>query len=82
MVGFLHKKKSKYRFGDRFEFNKSPFKVDIFWEGHNILRNLHPRFVLRSNGQIYGGDLAKFCDLLRIYDFISFFTIIHHCIYV
>ena len=42
-------------------------KVHIFWEGHNILRNLHRRFVLCSNGQIYSGDFAKFCGLLRIY---------------
>ena len=32
-----------------------------------ILRNLHCRFVLCSAGQIYGGDFAKFCGLLRIY---------------
>ena len=25
-------------------------------------------FVLCSNGQIYGGDFAKFCGLLRIYE--------------
>ena len=43
-------------------------KVHIFWEGHKILRNLHRRFVLCSNGQIYGGDFAKFCGLLRIYE--------------
>ena len=45
-----------------------PFKVHIFWEGHKILRNLHRRFVLWSNGQIYGGDFAKFCGLFRIYE--------------
>ena len=35
-----------------------------------ILRNHHHRFVLCSNlvGQIYGGDFAKFCGLLRIYE--------------
>ena len=43
-------------------------KVHIFWEGHKILRNLHRRFVLCSNGQIYGGDFAKFYGLLRIYE--------------
>ena len=43
-------------------------KVHIFWEDHNILRNLHRRFVLCSNGQIYDGDFAKFCVLLRIYE--------------
>ena len=35
-------------------------KVHIFWEGHIFLRNLHLRFVLCSNGQIYSGDFAKF----------------------
>ena len=49
-------------------------KVTIF-----ILRNLHRRrFVLCSNGQIYDGDFAKFCGLLRIYelyvDVISFIS--------
>ena len=33
-----------------------------------FLRNLHRRFVLCSNSQIYGGDFAKFCGLLRIYE--------------
>ena len=47
-------------------------KVNSFLEGHEILRNLHRRFVLCSNGQIYGGDFAKFCDLLRIYEFYYF----------
>ena len=42
-------------------------KVHIFWEGHKFLQNLHHRFVLCSNGQIYGEDFAIFCDLLRIY---------------
>ena len=43
-------------------------KVHIFSEGHKILRNLHRRFVLRSNGQTYDGNCAKFCGLLRIYE--------------
>ena len=43
-------------------------KVHIFWEGHKILRNLHPRFVLCSASQIYSEDFAKFCGLLRIYE--------------
>ena len=43
-------------------------KVHIFREGHNFLRNLHRRFVLCSNGQIYVGDFAKFCGRLRIYE--------------
>ena len=48
--------------------DKSSGKVHIFWEGHKFLRNLHRRFVLYSNGQIYVGDFAKFCGLLRIYE--------------
>ena len=43
-------------------------KVHIFWEGHKILRNLHRKFVLCGASQIYGGDFAKFCGLLRIYE--------------
>ena len=43
-------------------------KVHIIWEGHKILRNLHRRFVLCSNGQICDEDFAKFCGLLRIYE--------------
>ena len=44
------------------------FKVHIFWEGHKILWNLHRRFDWHYIGQIYGGDFAKFCGLLRIYE--------------
>ena len=56
--------------------NKGPFfnyidktrwlgvKIYIFWEGHKILRNPHRYYV----GQIYGGDFAKICSLLRIYE--------------
>ena len=43
-------------------------KVYIFWEGHKILRNLHQLFVLCTASQIVGGDFAKFCGLLRIYE--------------
>ena len=32
------------------------------------MQNFHLRFVLCSNGQIYCGDSAKFCGLLRIYE--------------
>ena len=32
------------------------------------MRNHHLRFVLCSNGQIYGGDFAKICGLLKIYE--------------
>ena len=42
-------------------------KVHIFWEGHKILRNLHQLFDCQYIGQIIGGDFAKFCGLLRIY---------------
>ena len=42
-------------------------KVHVFWERHKILQNLHSRFVLRSVNQMYGGNFAKFCDLLKIY---------------
>ena len=43
-------------------------KIHIFWEVHNILRNLHQLFDWRYIGQIIGGDFAKFCGLLRIYE--------------
>ena len=35
-------------------------KVDIFWEGHNILRNLHRRFDRYDVKQIYGGLMTSF----------------------
>ena len=44
------------------------FKVHTFWEGHKTLRNLHLTFVLCGASQKYGGDFAKFCGLLRIYE--------------
>ena len=43
-------------------------KVHIFWEGNKILRNLHHLFVLCTASLIIGGDFAKFCGLLRIYE--------------
>ena len=43
-------------------------KVHIFGEGHKMLRNLHQLFVLCTASQIIGGDFAKFCGLLRIYE--------------
>jgi hypothetical protein len=46
-------------------------KVHIFWEGQKILRNLHRRFVLCNASQIYRGNFAKFCSLLRIYELYS-----------
>ena len=43
-------------------------KIHIFWEGHKILRNLHCRIDRYYIGQIYCGDFAKFCGLLRTYE--------------
>jgi hypothetical protein len=43
-------------------------KVHIFREGHKILRTLHRRFDRYYIEQIYSGDFAKFCGLLRIYE--------------
>ena len=43
-------------------------KVHIFLEGHKILRNLHQIFDWHYIGQILGGDFAKVCGLLRIYE--------------
>ena len=43
-------------------------KVHIFWEGHKILQNLHLLFILCNASQIIGGDFAKICGLLRIYE--------------
>ena len=43
-------------------------KVHVFWEGHKILRNLCQLFDWQYIGQIIGGDFAKFCGLLRIYE--------------
>ena len=50
------------------DFMKWFCKLHIFWEGHKILRNLHRRYDWHYTGQIYGGDLAKFCGLLRMYE--------------
>ena len=43
-------------------------KVHIFRESLKILQNLHQLFVLCTASQIIGGDFAKFCGLLRIYE--------------
>ena len=53
------------RYGTR--TNIENIKVHIFWEGHKILRNLHRRIVLSSNGQIYGGHFTNFWEILKIY---------------
>ena len=52
-----------------FEYNQLFFvpKVCIFWEGHNVLQNCHRRFDYYYIGQIYSGDFAKICGLLRLY---------------
>ena len=42
-------------------------KVHMFHEGNKVLWNLHRRFDGYYIEQIYGGDFAKFCGLLRIY---------------
>ena len=49
---------------------KSSWQILPQHQSSYILRrwNHHQRFVLCSNGQIYGGDFAKFCGLLRIYE--------------
>ena len=55
-------------------------KVHIFWEGHKNLRNLHCKFALCSNGQIYRGDFAKFWGHLRIYELyklISYYYVVN-----
>ena len=39
-------------------------KVQLFWEGHNILWNLYSRFVLCSNS----GNFATFCGVLRMFE--------------
>ena len=46
----------------------APDKVHIFWEGHKILRNLPLTFDWHYIGQKWGGDFAKFCGLLKIYE--------------
>ena len=57
-------------------------KVHIFWEGHKFCKistvdlSYLVKFkyfvafseYMNFNGQIYGGDFAKFCGLLKIYD--------------
>ena len=46
------------------------------------MKNIHQLFDLQYIGQVIGGDLAKFCGLLRIYElyekepFLDFLTFI------
>ena len=42
--------------------------IYVFWEGHTILQNLHQLFDWQYIEQIIGGDFAKFCGLLRLYE--------------
>ena len=42
--------------------------IHRFWEGHKILQNLYCRLDRYYIRQIYGGDFAKICGLLRIYE--------------
>jgi hypothetical protein len=43
-------------------------KAHIFWKGNTVLWNLHLTFDWHYIGQKQGGDFAKFCGLLRIYE--------------
>ena len=43
-------------------------KVHIFREGHKFLQKLHLLFDWQYIGQIYGGDFAKICALLRMHE--------------
>ena len=52
----------------------SHIKVHIFWEGHKILQNIHLTYVLCSARQKWGGDFAKFCGHLRIYELYNNWT--------
>ena len=47
---------------------RSTIKVHIFWEGREILRNLHLTFDCKYCSQKLGEEFAKFCGLLRIYE--------------
>ena len=62
---WYHNIKSKVEISS---MNMNFFKVHIFWERHKILWNLHRRFDRYYIGQIYGGDFAKICGLLRMYE--------------
>ena len=49
------------------------------------MRNLHRRFVLCSNGQIYSGDFTKFRGLPRIYELylgVHFFSFLASVMYM
>ena len=63
------------------QINSISITVHVFWEGHKISRNLHQLFDWQYIGQITGGDLEKFCGLLRIYElyqnYAKFFSLFH-----
>ena len=45
---------------------KLNFKVQIFWEGHKILKDLPIFLTLLSNEEKLGDFFSTFCGLLRI----------------
>ena len=55
-------------FGQILELPAIVIKDHIFWEGHKILQNHHLTFDCTTYGQKLGGDITKFCGLLRIYE--------------
>ena len=57
-------------------------KVQIFSEGHKVLRNLQQLLVLCTANQIIGGDLEKFCGILRIYELYCLVVLSQHIRYL
>ena len=47
---------------------KEGVKLRLCEKATNFLQDQRLGFVLCSNGQIYRGDFAKFCGLLRIHE--------------
>ena len=64
----FEKSSLKHQVGWTWFFVYLELKVHTFWEDHKILRNLYQLFVLCTASQIIGGNFAKFCGLLRIYE--------------
>ena len=50
------------------DVTKFLIKVHIFWEGNNILQNLHLTFDCMYCSQKLGEDFENFCGILRIYE--------------
>ena len=48
------------------------YKVHIFWEGDHFFRNLHSRFVLCSNDQIYGGEVEISQNFVAFSEYMNF----------